>query len=63
MEDDWPDTLQGFAKEFFEFCQRDRKPRKFRLRVRIVSFPGGKPGDVGAFLSWGAYADTDKMAT
>jgi hypothetical protein len=53
-EESWPDTLQGIAREFFEFWERNLKPRGFRLRVQILDFPGGKPGDVGAFLSWKA---------
>jgi hypothetical protein len=53
-EESWPDTLQGFAREFFEFWERELKPRGFRLRVEIISFPGGMPGDVGAYLAWGS---------
>jgi len=52
-EDAWPDTLQGLAKEFFDFWQRELKPKGFRFRVSVVNFPAGKPGDIGAFLSWG----------
>jgi len=51
-EDDWPDTLQGFAREFYEFWAQNLKPRGFRLNAKIINFPGGMPGDVGAFLSW-----------
>jgi len=52
-EEGWPDTLPGFAREFFDFWQRELKPRGFRLSVEFVSFkPGGLPGDVGAYLSW-----------
>jgi len=53
-EDSWPDTLQGIAKEFFEFWERNLKPKGFRFRAEIISFPGGLPGDVGVFLSWKA---------
>ncbi|MBI1408278.1 MAG: hypothetical protein GC145_19375 [Caulobacter sp.] len=51
-EDDWPDTLQGVAKEFFEFWQQNLKPRGFHLKAQIITFPGGLLGDVGAYLSW-----------
>lgn len=51
-EESWPDTLQGFAREFFDFWESELRPRGFRLRVEIISFPGGMPGDVGAFLAW-----------
>jgi hypothetical protein len=53
LEGTWPDTLQGLGKEFFDFWQRELKPKGFRFRVSVVNFPGGMPGDVGAFLSWG----------
>jgi len=43
---------KGIAREFFEFWEQNLKSRGFRLRVQILDFPGGKPGDVGAFLSW-----------
>ena len=59
-EDDWPDTLQGIAREFYELWEHELKPRGYRLRAGIINFPGGKPGDVGAFLSWGAYAEPEK---
>jgi len=55
-EESWPDTLQGFAREFFEFWERELRPRGFRLRAEIVSFPNGMPGEVGAFLVWGTRA-------
>ena len=55
-EPGWPDTLQGVAREFFEFWQRDLKPRGYHLHARIISFPDGLPGDVGIFLSWERYA-------
>jgi hypothetical protein len=51
-EDGWPDTLQGIAREFYEFWEQELKPRGFHLRAEIVSFPDGLTGDVGAFLSW-----------
>jgi len=52
-EEGWPNTLPGFAREFFDFWQRELKPKGFRLSVEFVSFkPGGLPGDVGAYLSW-----------
>jgi hypothetical protein len=50
----WPDTLQGFAREFYEFWERELKTKGYGLRAEIVSFPDGRPGDVGAFLTWKA---------
>jgi len=51
-EDGWPDTLPGVAREFYEFWERNLKPKGFQLRAEIITFPGGKLGDVGGFLSW-----------
>ena len=55
---DWPQTLQGKAKEFFERYQRFGKPQGYKLKAMIINFPGGVPGDVGLFLNW-APADTE----
>ncbi len=49
---DWPQTLQGKAKEFFERYQTFGKPQGYKLKAMIVNFPGGIPGDVGFFLNW-----------
>lgn len=49
---DWPNTLQGKAKQLFDRYQEVAKPAGFRLKAMIVSFPGGMPGDVGFFLNW-----------
>ena len=53
-EPDWPDTLTGKARDFYD--EWDDKGRKlgFKLKSMIVDFPDGKPGDVGIFVSWGA---------
>ncbi|MEM7213744.1 MAG: hypothetical protein AAF479_17995 [Pseudomonadota bacterium] len=48
----WPDTLQGIAKTFVEYFDREMKPKGFKLRLEIINFPGGMPGDVGAFIGW-----------
>jgi hypothetical protein len=58
-EKDWPETLPGIAKEFFDFWERDLKPRGFRFWVEVVSFPNGMPGDIEATLSWGAKAGSE----
>jgi hypothetical protein len=51
-EPDWPASLPGVGKEFYEFFERELKPRGFKLRVEIMNFPHGLPGDVGAYVSW-----------
>ena len=52
QEPGWEKTLTGLPKELFEFWQKYLKPNGYRLKVQIVDFPGGMPGDVGMSLSW-----------
>ena len=49
---DWPETLQGKAKQFYERYLAYGKPQGFKLKAMVISFPGGMPGDVGFFLNW-----------
>lgn len=49
---EWPSTLEGFAKQAYDFYVRELKPLGFKLHAEIISFPGGMPGDVGLFLKW-----------
>jgi len=48
----WQDTLSGVAKELYEAWLKYFQPRGYTLRAEIVSFPDGRPGDVGMTLSW-----------
>ncbi|HET6520868.1 MAG TPA: hypothetical protein VFG47_13760 [Geminicoccaceae bacterium] len=48
----WPETLTGFAKRGYEFYEKELRPAGYRIRVQILDYPGGVPGDVGVFLSW-----------
>jgi hypothetical protein len=52
-EPDWPKTLQGKAKSFYDFFLARGRPQGFKLKAQIVDFPGGIPGDVGLIVSWG----------
>jgi hypothetical protein len=49
---DWPTTLLGKAKQFYDRFQKLGKPQGFKLKAMIINFPGGIPGDVGFYLSW-----------
>jgi hypothetical protein len=51
-EPDWPQSLEGFAQKAYEFFEAELKPIGFRARAQILSYPEGKLGDVGLFLSW-----------
>lgn len=48
----WPDTLTGFAKKAHEYYEAKLKPNGYKLRMQIINYPGGVPGDVGVFLGW-----------
>ena len=53
LESDWPDSLEGFAKKAYDFYMAELKPLGFKLTAQILDYPGGMPGRVGLFLSWG----------
>jgi hypothetical protein len=53
MEPGWENTLIGLPKEIFEFWQKYLKPRGYKIKFQIVSWPGGRPGDIGITLVWG----------
>ena len=48
----WRERLTGFPKRAYEFYARELAPRGFQLKVPLLDWPGGMPGDVGWFLSW-----------
>ena len=51
-EPDWPDSLEGFAKRAYAFYVTELQPLGYKLRVEILDYPGGMPGNVGMFLRW-----------
>ena len=53
QEAGWEKTLTGVPNEIYQFWDRQLKPRGYKLRVQIVDFSGGVPGDVGMTLKWG----------
>jgi hypothetical protein len=52
QEAGWEKTLTGVPKEIYELWHRHFRDRGYKLRVQIIDFPGGMPGDVGMTLSW-----------
>ena len=52
QEPGWETTLTGVPKEIYEFWSRQLRPLGYKLKVQIVDFPGGVPGDVGMTLKW-----------
>ena len=53
QESGWEATLTGFPKEIYQLWARYFRDRGYKLRVEILEFPGGMPGDVGMTLKWG----------
>ena len=52
QEPGWEDTLTGVPKEIYQLWYKYFRERGYKLRVQIVDFSGGVPGDVGMTLSW-----------
>ena len=52
QEPGWENTLTGVPKEIYQFWDKYFRPRGYKLRVQIVDFPRGLPGDVGMTVSW-----------
>ena len=52
QEPGWETTLTGLPKEMYEFWDRQLRPLGYKLKVQIIDFPGGMPGDVGITLKW-----------
>lgn len=48
----WPQSLTGVAKKAYDYFEEKLKPQGYKLRMQIINYPGGMPGDVGVFLSW-----------
>jgi hypothetical protein len=53
QEPGWENTLTGLPKELFEFWKKHMKEKGYRMKVGIVDWPNGMPGDIGITLSWG----------
>jgi len=53
QEPGWENTLTGVPKEIYQLWAKYFHPRGYKLRVEIVDFPGGMPGDVAMTLKWG----------
>ena len=51
-EPDWVATLpMGFRRVYREWKEHV-KPAGYNFLARIISYPDGKPGDVGLFFTW-----------
>jgi hypothetical protein len=53
QEPGWENTLTGVPKEIYQLWAKYFRSRGYKLRVEIIDFPGGMPGDIGMTLKWG----------
>jgi hypothetical protein len=52
QEPGWENTLTGVPKEIYQLWAKYFRPRGYKLKVEIIDFPGGMPGDVAMTLKW-----------
>ena len=52
QEPGWENTLTGVPKEIYQFWDKYFRSRGYKLRVQIVDFPGGLPGEIAMTVSW-----------
>ena len=52
QEPGWEKTLTGAPREIYQLWEKYFRPRGYKLRVQIVDYPDGLPGDIGMTLSW-----------
>ena len=52
MEPGWSETLTGVPKEIYQLWDRHFRDKGYKLRVEIIDFPDGMPGDVAMTLVW-----------
>jgi hypothetical protein len=52
MDPEWPKSLEGFARKAYDYFEEHLKPLGYRLRMQVLTYPGGMPGEVGVFLLW-----------
>ena len=53
QEPGWENTLTGVPKEIHQLWAKYFRARGYKLKVEIIDFPGGMPGDVAMTLKWG----------
>jgi hypothetical protein len=51
-EPEWLPTLPAGVREVYKYWKENLKPGGFLFSARIISYPGGVPGDVGLFFTW-----------
>ena len=52
QERGWERTLTGAPKEIYQLWEKYFRPRGYKLKVQVVDYPDGLPGDISVTLSW-----------
>ena len=52
QERGWESTLTGIPKEIYSLWSKYFRDKGYGLRVEIIDFPNGMPGDVGMTMTW-----------
>jgi hypothetical protein len=51
-EPDWLLTMPAGIRRAHEYWKQHLKPGGFGFAARVTNYPGGKPGDIGIFITW-----------
>ena len=51
-EPEWLPTLPPGVREVYKYWKENLKSGGFEFSARIISYPGGIPGDIGLFFTW-----------
>jgi hypothetical protein len=51
-EPDWLLTMPAAVRKVHAYWRQNLKPGGFGFAARVISYPDGKPGDIGLFFTW-----------
>ena len=60
---EWLHTLPKGAAVLYEFWKSTLQRGGFGFSARMISYPGGMPGDIGLFITWPKSGLEDKSST
>ena len=49
---DWLLTMPAGIRTAHEYWKKHLKAGGFGFAARVISYPGGRPGDIGVFITW-----------
>ncbi|PWS38893.1 hypothetical protein DFH01_06505 [Falsiroseomonas bella] len=48
----WQETLPGAFRDVHRWWETKLQPGGFGFAARVITYPGGMPGEVGIFITW-----------